>query len=491
MDDRKRISYLKRAAKIGMLAVIFFVLLYTVYSVLSFKYGDGIMGIQALYKQDTNSIDVLVLGSSHAFEDVNTGVLYDSYGIAAYVLAGSVQPYWNTYYYLLEALKTQQPKLIILEAYASTIEFEYSDHSRIIKNNLGIKDPITLYQSLQISSPKETFENYLFSYRLWHSRYTELGKSDFRKYYEIPPYQFYKGFGINSATQSFEKPYVDDFTGITALADKTEEYYRKIIELCISKKIPLLITVSPYVLSQRDQEKFNRSAEIAEEYGVEFLNFNSSYYYDLIELDFATDMADAAHLNYIGNVKFTKTLAELLIRRYDLPDRRGDSKYRSWEEHSKDILGRTGNIELQKTTNIQEYFQKLDRENFIIALVFMNNWKNLISDQKELLIKWGIDPEQIQDGSLYLIKNSTLVYQNNNISWSYQEQLFDNSLLVEKSGALNDKVFDISYSILWNGIEKVTTKSGCYLVVYDNYSKALVQICNFYTKENAIIKENR
>ena len=81
------------------------------------------MGLEYLYKQDADTVDLLVLGSSHAFEDVNTSVLYERYGISSYILAGSIQPFWNSYYYLQEALMSQRPRLVILEGSAATQNF--------------------------------------------------------------------------------------------------------------------------------------------------------------------------------------------------------------------------------------------------------------------------------------------------------------------------------------------------------------------------------
>ena len=88
-------------------------------SVFKVKYGDGIYDVTKFYELEDNTVDVLFLGSSHAFEDFNTGTLWDEYGMSSFILAGSVQPMWNTYFYLKEALKTQTPKLIVLEGYCT------------------------------------------------------------------------------------------------------------------------------------------------------------------------------------------------------------------------------------------------------------------------------------------------------------------------------------------------------------------------------------
>ena len=42
-----------------------------------------------IFFRSDSVVDALVLGSSHAFEDVNTGTLWGEYGMASYILAGS------------------------------------------------------------------------------------------------------------------------------------------------------------------------------------------------------------------------------------------------------------------------------------------------------------------------------------------------------------------------------------------------------------------
>lgn len=105
---------MKNIVRILCFCMLLGLVLWKTDSVLAVKYGDGIYGMTRFYQLDNETVDVLILGSSHAFEDVNTGVLWEQHGMASYVLAGSVQLMWNTYYYLKEALKTQTPQLIIL-----------------------------------------------------------------------------------------------------------------------------------------------------------------------------------------------------------------------------------------------------------------------------------------------------------------------------------------------------------------------------------------
>lgn len=107
----------KSVIRIGSFILILGVILGYVNKVFKVKYSDGIYSVTKFYELEDDTVDVLILGSSHAFENFNTGTLWDEYGMASYILAGSLQPMWNTYYYLKEALKTQTPELIVLEAF--------------------------------------------------------------------------------------------------------------------------------------------------------------------------------------------------------------------------------------------------------------------------------------------------------------------------------------------------------------------------------------
>jgi len=463
---------MKKIINLAILGIAFAIVITNISSVLQFKYGDGILSIQYLYEQEENSIDVLALGSSHAFEDINTGWLYDTYGISAYVLAGSVQPYWNSYYYLREALETQNPKLVLLEAYGSVFKEDYSDNSRIIKNNLGIRNIGTLIESIGVSSPEEEFDNYLFNYRLWHSRYEEISRSDFKEYYEIPKFKYYKGFGVNFATKALETPKVDHIMGESPMSEKVEIYYRKIIELCQENEIPIMVVVSPYVLSEDEKEIYNYTKRIAEEYGVDFIDFNSTYYYEKMNLDFVTDMADSAHLNHLGNIKYTEVLAEEILTRYELEDHRGDIAYKSWELHSKDIAHRYNNNELRESISLDEFIAKIDLEDEYLVGVYTSagiretEMQDALSNLTSMSWNW----DRVQDGEFYILQEKSIEGVGNGLNWEYEEEYSDYLLKASQKFISNQ----LKQSLMWNGKEYIDEQNGCYLLVYDKFEEEMV-----------------
>ena len=302
-------------------------------SVFNFKYGDGIYDLTKFYEQEKNTVDVLILGSSHAFENFNTGTLWDEYGIASFSLCGSVQPMWNTYYYLKEALKTQTPRLIILEGYCTTFTKKYSDDSRIIKNNFGLRFSPDKIKSLTVSTNKHRWPEFFLEYIHYHSRYKEINKSDFLKNQGHPLYEDWKGFGCNMQTTAMNPVEVSDISERAELSQKTDKYYKAVIELAKNKGIPIIVVISPYAgITEKHQAYYNKASDIAEDYNVPFMNCNLLY--DDIGLDLSTDVADKEHLNYKGTPKLSRYIGKLIKEKYDIPDRRGDEKYSSWQRHA-------------------------------------------------------------------------------------------------------------------------------------------------------------
>lgn len=344
---------MKNIVRILCFCMLLGLVLWKTDSVLAVKYGDGIYGMTRFYQLDNETVDVLILGSSHAFEDVNTGVLWEQYGMASYVLAGSVQPMWNTYYYLKEALKTQTPQLIILEAYTTVFAEDYIDDSRIIKNTYGMKWSADRVDAVKVSAPKERWTEFLLPYIQYHMRYAELSRADFLENQGDIQYQSWKGFGCNMATIPFETPDVSGVTERAAMKEKTETYYRKTIELALESNIPLLIVLSPYAgITQAEQEIFLTAGDIAAEYGVDFVNYNLLY--EELGIDFSCDAADAGHLNYRGNQKFTAALGDYAASHFTVSDHREDPAYASWDAQAGYIKAGIKKQELTEVETVDE-----------------------------------------------------------------------------------------------------------------------------------------
>ena len=258
----------KSAIRIGCFLVILAVVLSCFNSVFRFKYGDGIYDLTKYYELEDNTADVLILGTSHAFENINTGTLWDEHGIASFLLAGSIQPMWNTYYYFKEALKSQSPKLVVLEAFCTVLQSDYIDDARIIKNTFGLRWSGDKIESIKVSVPEDGWREFFLEYSQYHMRYKEISREDFLKDQGNPLYKDWKGFGCSMETNPLERIDVSAVTERKDLHEKTEKYYRSILELAQTEDIPIIVVAAPYAgITVDEQAMLNRACDIASEYG--------------------------------------------------------------------------------------------------------------------------------------------------------------------------------------------------------------------------------
>lgn len=314
----------------GIRILVFFllagVLLSQLNRVLAFRYEDGIRQMEGFYKQPGGSVDVLVMGSSHAYVDIDPAALLNEEGISAYDLCASMQPIWNTYYDLKEALKYQQPKLIVVDIYRLVESFDYVKESKLIKSTFGMRPSkekmAAIRESLSAEQQKDAWL-YFLEFPIYHNRYREVTFSDFLTDYSLP--EDYRGHVPADHVEAMERPAVSQVTGQMPMTEKTALYFQKLLDLAKKEKIPVLLILTPYIVQEDDQKVYNTVKELLAAYPedeVRFLDFNEAY--DEIGIDFATDFADYDHLNVAGCQKFSSYLGKVLRTLYELPDYRNE-----------------------------------------------------------------------------------------------------------------------------------------------------------------------
>ena len=308
-----------RAIKIILFSIVFLFLFYVVTITLRFKDDIGIEQIEDFYHYPENSFDVINIGSSHVGVNLDPEILLEEYGIKSYNLWASVQPAWNSYYYLKEALKYQNPKLICVETSIMVQELEYSDYSRAIYNTLGMKPSMDKYEAIKVSVSEEMRKDFILGWPTYHARYTDLEEADFKRYFWN--YELASG-KINSGYDSFVNEVPEIITSDETIPLYEKEELRKIIELCKAENIPLLLFTTPYSAPESEQMKYNRIEQIAAEYGEGVTYKNFLYDIDDIPVDFEVDYADGGgHFNNYGIEKFSMYYGRYLKDNFDIPVR--------------------------------------------------------------------------------------------------------------------------------------------------------------------------
>lgn len=451
---------MKKKILYGVALVLAITISFTAFhKVFSFKYGEGIYNFKVYRELPKDSLDLLLIGSSHAFEDINPAILWEDDGIAAFDLCGEFQPMWNSYYNLKEALKYQTPKLVLLEGYTLTLDLEYSEPERIIKNTYGLKPSVNRIKSNQISTPKGEHLSYLLEYIQYHNRYNAIEAEDFKKYKDNEKkYKDWKGFGNNFEVMEFPdyEPVINDGTR-GDIPDKQEEYYIKIIEMCRDKNIPLLITVSPYAgYTMKEMAIHNTAADIAASYKVPFVNYNE--YTEEMGFDGMTDAADIGHLSAAGSAKLTHFMAPYFLENYEWEDHTGDPKYESWNKDAHYYNNQMIDHRLGEITDTNEYAEELTKLNddFIFAVyAYSEDWSSdLIVQYMDLLAEKGINLYGDEKAMVYEDGEVTLASPHKE-GYFYSKRFDGKELLIDEEG------------IFFNRINHGKVKNGINITIYD------------------------
>lgn len=320
----------KTAIRIGFVLLLFFTF-YIVSTILRVKSPHGINQKDCFYWQPEDTIDVVMMGTSHVHCNINNALLWEKYGIASYDYSGAEQPLWMTYYYLKELYKYQNPEIIVLDLYAPAHFKEDYQYTWIAENIYGMRFSLNKLEMLSVSVEPGKLLNYFPSFRVYHSRYDDLEADDFNHFFwDEDHMESFKGYTPYLEREPQIRPDISEKRK-EGLTDKSLEYLMKIIEYTKEKDTTLILIAAPYIVTDEDTRTYNQIEEIALENGLTFINYNN--YYDEIGLDFDNDFNDDSHLNYWGSCKFTEYLGRFLSSYSTLPDRRGKEGYESWDEN--------------------------------------------------------------------------------------------------------------------------------------------------------------
>lgn len=309
-------------------ALAFFLVLALVYgavdTVLKIKTYD-MHTLHALNQMEEGTVDVVIVGSSHAGLNIdNRRIWYDT-GIATYNAWSGMQPIWNSYYFLKECIAAQKPKIALVDVYLAGMTIDYSTKLVALKNIASMP-----WGGDKVKAAFASFENWqdaveaLWGMPYYHNRFDEITTDDLAGSYGVED----DGLPTVHHTVDTVTPInMLDYQAITdtlPLTAKNEKYLRMIIDLCKANGVELVLMVAPYQATEDECKRLNRIAEIAQEEGIEFLNYLKSW--QECGLDPLRDFYDVGHLNTGGVIVFTDVIAEFLQGK-GLTDHRGDQMH--------------------------------------------------------------------------------------------------------------------------------------------------------------------
>ncbi len=436
--------------------ILTFGLLFTVSNFLR----DRQTTLSAMYSEEDETLDVIIVGSSHVNNGYMPSILWQENNISACNVYSWSQPMWTSYHYIKETLKTQSPKVIVLEMYGMMYGHSYIQPAEIDKTNYATSFNIDIgLNYLQLIQTAENvgieltpYEEFLNLPR-YHTRWKMLFELDL--YNPHQDKDFLKGYGITfQNNESLQDPNIKTDVSFTPY-EFSVEYIEKIVQLCEDEDIQLIFTLVPYVYNQREVEISNWIENFANENGIEFLNYISTDA-QRIGFDYQKDLSDMGHLNYYGAKKVTDDLSDVLDDYLSL-QKEDNKDYVSLDNDFSKYSRVVKANDIMTTNDLNEYLTLALNEDY--TLFIANSGIELNEDIYEILLNEGLDFTNSKSNF-----TAALNVDNENIANPYDIQFN----LFGSPGDVEFNILDEDAKILLNSVEVISNESNFKMVLYDN-----------------------
>ncbi len=278
------------------------------------------------------SHEVLFVGDCEVYECFIPAILWERYGITAYVRGSPQQLVWQSYYLLEEMLSLEKPKVVVFNVLA----MKYGEPQNEAYNRLtldGMKMSRSKLSAIKASMTKEEkLSSYIFPLLRYHSRWKELSHEDFQYIFKCDKIS-HNGYllrrEVKGVTNKFEGSPLPDYT----LPEICFEYIDKMNFLCKENRAELVLVKAPtnswkyWWYDEWDKQ----ICDYAEREKIDYYNFIGN---EEIGIDWSQDTYDGGvHLNVWGAEKTTYYFGRILAEGYGIESQKGNKKLAdAWEE---------------------------------------------------------------------------------------------------------------------------------------------------------------
>lgn len=312
------------------------------------------------FNQDED-FDVLFFGSSHSELFFNPMILWKQYGIVSYNFGNPEEGIPVSYWLMKNAIEIHKPKVVVFDVSMVNRGNEFSDESHI--HNAMDSFPLSTtkieaaYDLLDETSERLSL---LFKIGYNHSRWKEISK---------PRNNFVKG-SLSYGEHTYGVSSLEQCQIVTEIADMNENdrdicYLLKIVKLCRSNDIELVLTANPFICPMERQRDINFVEQLATQNNIDFINFIKMNNV----VDYNIDLYDYEHVNQSGLNKMCNYWGSYLVTNYELQDHRGDAKYyKLWEKEYEEFKQLKYESMWWLTDNIEDILQMLHDKDYDVSI---------------------------------------------------------------------------------------------------------------------------
>lgn len=461
----------------------------------------------AFYGLKKNSVDVLMFGNSHIYCGIYPMKLYENTGIVSYSLATGSQPIALSYYLLKEALKTQTPKIVIVDP-SNLFTDEIDSAWRVGMDNMPLNDvKIELAYDYGRRQFGGGYWSVIFPIIKYHSRWNELTGNDYISNWYMAGEVLNSRIVSNGITMTDidtvvnairerNPAFLNEFNG-NATSNKSfqnnlfepliyenkREYLLKIKQLCDDYGAELILTTIPtlqypWIKSSWNREKSTIIKQFATEEGIIYLDL--IYDYDL-KIDNKTDFFDDGfHLNCNGAQKVTNFLGDYLLTKIQ-PTGNNELYDEMLVKFNKAYDVAMLESETDFYSYIENLSQRLDKSTIFICADNEYTVGMTSEDYSFLSDKLGVQMVQTgtyTDSYIAVLDKGQLLYEAvSNREIDHDIQIGGMKVNLVSSGWLAKP----NSSVKINGKEYAQGGRGLNIVVYDNESGLVVDSVAFDT----------
>lgn len=412
---------------------VFVTIMFFVLTGLSFLFTESKLSVwDEFYNQEKNTVDILILGNSHANSGLDLDVIDAKTKGRSVSLATRGQNIYQSYYVALEAYNYQTPEILIIENF---LFYERLTMDAFVNQDPSINDYMKRYLTfegkkfgdIKIKEARAFFQGSLvenmFPVIKKHSRWTDIGKIK-KRLYENEKKGKQAGTTVLSVSSSkeYEKQSKFGLDKYNILPDE-EKALQNIIDLAKEKgtKRIILLTI-PFFKKYRNKIDYNSLDEplrrIAKnnEGVVEYIDLNRIYP-NWDRTYFSNDpVGYNQHLNYKGNIVASNYITENVIcKTFKKPIK--INKHNAFE---KFFYNKTLKDSVISNDDLLGNLEKLDKERFKASeivnqkdMVFTLEGWMAIKDKQSTF-----DDEQL----LILSRDSTFIYFSSPSQISFKER---------------------------------------------------------------------
>ncbi|MBO7710171.1 MAG: hypothetical protein J6S83_06865 [Lachnospiraceae bacterium] len=291
---------------------------------------DGsVARVKAFHALSPDSVEVMVYGSSRAMRSVDPAVMYEAYGIGAYNYGGNWQKINTTNMFLHDSLRTQSPKVALVEVknvHRLTQDSELTGELYYTREvPFSLNKMAYLIQCFREKT--ERYISYLLPVFATHENWPQAFS---RKKSSSTVSRVLANYGY-APTNSVREITFGNTNQNKALSEQSVRVLDSIVEACRKEGTEVVFYVAP---SSNNYAYAKAMTEYADSHGCVF--FDGYMRKNEIGIIPTTDYKDLYHLNSSGARKFSLYLGQFLKERYDLTDLRG-ADGTLWEEELSEV----------------------------------------------------------------------------------------------------------------------------------------------------------